>query len=122
MSYARLRRDVSEVYVYAHTNGKEWVCSWCQLSEVDFDFRCGTPLAMHTHLMLHRARGQLVPDSALELLQVDAEFDTPEGVVWHEGEDLCPTPMPAIFDCGCSYQKVRAGFCTIYDYDGSERR
>lgn len=29
--------------------------------------------------------------------------------------------MPAIFDCGCSHLKVRAGMCDIYDGSGRER-
>lgn len=30
--------------------------------------------------------------------------------------------MPAIFDCGCSRHKVKAGLCDIYSPDGKLRK
>jgi hypothetical protein len=80
VSYARKGRDGSAVYVWC--TGTEWICQECPLAaaqgappEEGFDgpfIRVGTPGAMLAHLQEHLARGEHVPDSALERLTREA--------------------------------------------------
>lgn len=71
MAYARHARD-SDVYVYASTRGG-YTCERCP--RIGEQFRCGTAAQMLTHLLEHRAKGQRVPDDALDELRGDTEDD-----------------------------------------------
>lgn len=66
MAFARFARD-SDVYVYADTRGG-FTCERCP--GVGAEFRCATAAEMLTHLLNeHRAKGQRVPDEAIEELR-----------------------------------------------------
>lgn len=63
MSYCRWAKGVSDVYVIATGDG--YLCVDCE----ETDGYTETPRAMLAHLEHHRARGHLVPESALERLR-----------------------------------------------------
>jgi hypothetical protein len=65
MAYARFARD-SDVYVYADTRGG-FTCVRCP--KIGEEFRCATAAEMVTHLLMHRARGQRVPEDAITELR-----------------------------------------------------
>lgn len=76
MSYARLAPD-SDVYVYEDVRGG-YTCENCPRTRwaPDSDnpqFRCTTAGEMVDHLMEHRARGERVPDDAIEVLRAETE-------------------------------------------------
>jgi hypothetical protein len=71
MAYARFARD-SDVYVYADTRGG-FTCERCP--GVGEEFRCGTAAEMVTHLLIqHRAKGQRVPDDAINELRGESDI------------------------------------------------
>jgi hypothetical protein len=66
MAYARFARD-SDVYVYADARGG-FTCERCPSGGAEF--RCAAAAEMLTHLLTeHRAKGQRVPDEAIEELR-----------------------------------------------------
>jgi len=65
MAYARFGSD-SDVYVYADTSGG-YTCERCPA--IGQAFHCSSATEMVTHLLAHRAKGQLVPDDAIGDLQ-----------------------------------------------------
>lgn len=74
MAYARYARD-SDVYVYADTRGG-FTCERCP--GIGSAFRCATAAEMVTHLLIeHRAKGQRVPDDAIDALRNEEEIHEP---------------------------------------------
>jgi hypothetical protein len=83
VSYARWSTD-SDVYVYAAVGGG-FICEDCPRDSLH---RCATAREMIEHLLGHRAKGDLVPESALEALR---EAATPDVYVDEE--------VPGLFTC-----------------------
>jgi transcriptional regulator of met regulon len=73
MAYARFGHD-SDVYAYRDTRGG-FTCERCP--RVGEAFRCGTAAEMLDHLLAHRAKGDRVPDDALDELERDVEENIP---------------------------------------------
>lgn len=74
MAFARFTRD-SDVYVYEDTRGG-FTCERCP--GVGAQFRCATAAEMLAHLLHeHRAKGQRVPDEAIEELWNEVGIDSP---------------------------------------------
>jgi hypothetical protein len=103
MSYARFGWQGSDVYVFTSNQGIE--CCGCSLQQrelvVDPDRILGWYLKnvgptvehifrsnqqMIDHLMVHRERGETVPESALERLR-DPEDERENQAIWSEYDD-----------------------------------
>jgi len=79
VSYCRWGEDGSSVYVFGVGTGETdaddyLVCMGCvaQVEEGDEfrgSFTCKTPAEMLSHLLAHRERGDVVPESAIERLR-----------------------------------------------------
>ncbi len=69
MAYARWTRE-SDVYVYEDTRGR-YMCECTPSGSPTFN--CATAAAMVAHLREHRARGDRVPDEAIEELLAECE-------------------------------------------------
>ena len=69
MAFARFGLN-SDVYVYEDTRGG-FTCERCPA--IGQQFRCQTAAEMASHLLAHRAKGDRVPDDAIEELQLEAE-------------------------------------------------
>lgn len=68
MSYARKGCDGSDVYVYQAVDG-DYRCQGCRLMpRASLIWHCNRPKQMIEHLREHQARGDSVPESALERL------------------------------------------------------
>lgn len=78
MSYARLIEGVSDVYVYAHCDDY-YVCQWCSMhNRDDDDFICASPDTMAAHLSVHKSRGDLVPQHAIDELLAEKPIEVSE--------------------------------------------
>jgi len=68
MAFARFGLR-SDVYVYEDTRGG-FTCEWCSIlgKKAAKQFRTGTAAEMVAHLLVHRERGDKVPEDALDEL------------------------------------------------------
>lgn len=71
MSYVRWGQDGSDVYVYGASGSADPADEYlvCMHLGDEDSFTCKTPVEMIAHLREHQARGDTVPESAIERLQ-----------------------------------------------------
>ena len=68
MSYCRIRKGHSDLYVFENISGG-FDCCGCNLHGGFRSFHCDTPEEMLSHLKKHKEDGQLVPDYAIDRLE-----------------------------------------------------
>lgn len=77
MSFARLVKDVSDVYVY-YSDGF-YICQWCSMHKTeDESFTCHSPRTMVQHLNYHRSRDDLVEAGAFDQLAGEYPIEATE--------------------------------------------
>ena len=73
MSYCRMSEG-SDLYIYEDvTDGL--MCCGCPLIQPWGSFRCGTPAEMLEHIKEHQAKGDSVPQHAIDRLTEEANQD-----------------------------------------------
>lgn len=78
MSFARLKENVCNVYVYANTENR-YVCQWCSMQKLGGkNFSCRSADTMINHLYAHRSRGDLVPDNTIKELNQEVKINVYE--------------------------------------------
>lgn len=82
MSYCRLMKGDSDIYLYFGGGDDTWVCCFCLLgasADRAYDRWYGRTISeVRAHLLQHRAAGHLVPDFVLRMVEAEIEHYGPD--------------------------------------------